>query len=300
MIDALAVTIARVGIRGLVALPLERALALGRFVGNVCYHALRLRRRVVLANLAHVLGDRTTEAERRQIAAESYRQFAMNVVEVARGLHAPEEVRGLVEIPQAERVRAMQKAGEPLILCIPHAGSFDRAGCGAAHLGVELHAMMTPVKSPRFNELLVASRERVGLHVLLKGEESFHEMFDLLDEGKTVVLLPDQNARRGVTVNFLGKPAVTFQGPAVLHLVTGAPLAVAIDRRRREDPRRHDAEVRFLPPYTTTGKRKEDIRAVTQQLCDVMGEMILEAPEQYLWLHRRWGKEVTRGEAAPA
>ena len=48
----------------------------------------------------------------------------------------------------------------------------------------------------------------------------------VLGEGGWVGLLPDQNAKeRGVTVNFLGKPASFFKGPALLQIATGAPNA---------------------------------------------------------------------------
>ena len=47
----------------------------GALMGRFAFHVLRVRRRVTLENLRLALGERTTEAERRRIAADCYAQF---------------------------------------------------------------------------------------------------------------------------------------------------------------------------------------------------------------------------------
>ncbi len=283
-------------------LPLSAALAMGRLLGSGAFHLLRLRRKVVEINLRHVLGDRLSKRELHSIAHEAYQQFGMNLAEIMRAAAGRvEDIDELVEISEFDALHQLHKAGSGLILCSPHAGNFDLMGYAAASRGLEMHAMMRPLNNRWFQNYLVQGRERMGVHVLQRGEESFREMFDLLDEGKTVALLPDQNARKyRVRVDFIGKPAWTFQAPAVLHLITGAPLVVAVDRRRRDDRSRHRVHLRFLPTHESTGDRTKDIREVTQAICNAMSEQILEAPGQYFWLHRRWGKELFRSKSAGA
>ena len=291
-------------VRGLGALfsvmPLSVALAAGRFIGSFWYHIVRVRRAVVIRNLRHVFPEKSGR-EIHALARAFFRGFLMNVVENLRLANVtPEEFENRTTIEGFEQVLELQKAGSPLIICAAHAGNFDLLGFSAGARDLELTVVARPVKSQRFHRLIMGTRERFGVHMLIKGAAAFHELFDLIDEGKTVVLLPDQNARaHGVTVDFLGQPASTFQGPAVLHLVTGAPIAVIVDRRSTDDPRDHHACFRFLPPHESTGDRKRDIHAVTQQISDAISGEILENPAQYFWLHRRWGRlEETPVEAA--
>jgi hypothetical protein len=40
--------------------------------------------------------------------------------------------------------------------------------------------------------------------------------------------------------------------------------------------------------WTGTGRRDEDIAALTQRISSVIEGWVRETPEQWLWLHRRW------------
>lgn len=289
-------------IRLLKALPLGTALALGRALGAFAYHVLRIRRRTVLLNLRHILGEGASAADLRRIARSAYGQFAMTLVEVLRcSVTEPGQLDIDVEIEGLDRLHACRAAKTPLIFCFAHAGNVDLVGFGAAAAGLTIHAVMKPLKSLRFNRLLVGSRERHGIRVLMKGADAFLELVEVLEGGGMVALLPDQNPRtHGVRVDFLGQPAATFKGPAVLHLLTGATLVVGIDERRADDPRRHVVHLTFLPPHEETGDRDADIRAVTQRMSDSMGELIRRNPAQYFWFHKRWGTRHARPPAPAA
>jgi KDO2-lipid IV(A) lauroyltransferase len=278
----------------LAVLPLEAALGFGRLIGLLAYHVLPIRRGVVLANLRHVFGGRLAGREIRAIAWAAYGEFGMTLVEVLRASVAdPRRFVDHVEIEGVERLASAAAARTPVLVCSPHAGNFDLLGFAAAAQGLEVHALMRPLNSARFDDFIVRARERMGVKVLMAGsEESFLDCIDLLEAGKLVAMLPDQNARHGVTVDFLGKPASTFKGPAVLALLTGAALVVAVDERLARDPRKHRARLTFLPPLAETGDRDADIRAITQAIADSMSAAILRNPAQYFWFHRRWGKKL--------
>lgn len=277
------------------ALPLGAALALGRAAGALCFHVLRLRRPVVLANLAHVFGGVRSGAEQRALAAEAYRQFGMTMVELLRSLSNVDDSADLVDAPDFEKIHALQREGRGAILCSPHAGSFERMASAAVRRGIDLHAVMAPLANPRFDELVATCRRRAGLEVLTRGRISPYALLERLERGSMLGLLPDQNTRHGVKVDFLGKPARTYRGPAVLHLRSGAPLVVCVNRRDPVDPRRHHVAIRVLPVHPPGDDRDEDVRVITQRICDAMSAEILEAPGQYFWLHRRWGRGVALG-----
>jgi KDO2-lipid IV(A) lauroyltransferase len=57
----------------------------------------------------------------------------------------------------------------------------------------------------------------------------------------------------------------------------------------------------YDPPirWTPTGDREADIATVTQKLADMIEAWVRDAPEQWLWMHRRW-KTQPAVTAAPA
>jgi len=276
-------------------LPLSAALGLGRALGRL-FRVLRVRRSVAEANLKHVFGDTRSLEELEALLADAYEQIGMTAVEGLRSFRNVDDSGQLVEAPpDFGSLETLHKEGRGVIVCTPHYGSFERLAYAAAARGMRVAAVMRALENPRFDELIVSCRARAGVEVLQRGKASPYALLERLEQGAVLGLLPDQNTRHGVTVDFLGKPARTYRGPAVLHLRSGAPLAVAVIRRHRDDPTRHSAEFRMLPIHTPTEDRNADIQAVTQQICDAMSELILVDPGQYLWMHRRWGRAAAGG-----
>lgn len=275
-------------------LRLPTALALGRFLGRFCFRVLRLRRGVALSNLRFVLGETHSPEQLEAFALESYEQFGMTAIEALRNFRNVDDSAALVEAPpEFDQIVALHEKGQGLIACSPHYGSFERLAYASAARGLRVAAVMRALENERFDSLIVSCRAAAGVEVLQRGRVSPYALLERLEQGVFLGLLPDQNTRHGVSVDFLGKPARTYRGPAVLHLRSGAPLVVCVIRRRSDDPTRHRVRVRLLPVYAPTGDRDADIRAVTQRICDAMSELILEAPGQYLWMHRRWGRTAS-------
>ena len=108
-----------------------------------------------------------------------------------------------------------------------------------------------------------------------------------LKRNECVGLLVDQDAGPGGTfVRFMGRPASTYQGPAVFALRTGAPIVPCFIIR--EGTERH--RVVFEAPISAvpTGNEEADIQWYTQAYTDVLERYILTYPDHWFWVHRRW------------
>lgn len=103
-----------------------------------------------------------------------------------------------------------------------------------------------------------------------------------VDTRAAMTILMDQHTKKGLPLEFLGRPAKTFTSAARLAIRTGYPVVVG--SFVRTGPYRYrlvgDKPLRF-------GK-DADRAAVTQLLNDRLGAAIRKYPEQYLWAHRRW------------
>ncbi len=303
MRDAALYAIVFVLVRLLSALPAGAARALGRALGTFAFRVVRFRRKVVLANLRYVLGGTRTEAELFAIAADAYRQFGMTGVEIMRLCRLDLAPAGLrVEVEQLDRLRARRAANQPLIFCTPHNANFDAGAYAVVQSGLPTSVVMKRVESPRINEMVVATRERNGLRMIVSGSSTYQELVGVLRSGGWVAILPDQNARgRGIRVSFLGKPASFYKGPALLHLETGAPITVGVVVRSREDFGKLTVRMISVEPVAPTADRDADLVAVMQKVADAMAQIILPDPAQYFWFHRLWGKEIVQADGvAPA
>ena len=86
--------------------------------------------------------------------------------------------------------------------------------------------------------------------------------------------------KKGVFVDFFGKPASTPKGVALFHINTSAPMMLGVCIKRNFD----EYEIRLIPVDTST----QNITLITQNYTTMLEKIIKEHPEQYFWFHRRW------------
>jgi Kdo2-lipid IVA lauroyltransferase/acyltransferase len=95
-------------------------------------------------------------------------------------------------------------------------------------------------------------------------------------------------AQDGIFVDFFGRAATTTTTTvaAALAVRTGCALLPSHTVLGRDGRYRlvYDPVVR----RSSSGNREADIARLTQQLTTIIGGWIGDAPEQWLWLHKRW------------
>jgi len=184
------------------------------------------------------------------------------------------------------------------IMCTAHYGSFELLGYTLARLGFDITAVMRPLDNPKLNAMLLDAREAGGLKLLYK-KGATRSAEDVLREGGALCFIADQNAgSKGVFVDFFGRPASTYKSIGLLAMEHDVPIIVGCARRVSE---RFDYEIelnRIIEPEEWRG-HDDPLRWVTQEFSTAMEEFIRKAPEQYLWMHRRW-KSRPKGEAPGA
>jgi len=265
------------------ALPSGIVDALARGVA-ACAYALGIRRRVTLDNLAHAFPERSVE-ERRALARAAYGNMARAVVDALRTLGASRaQLLAEVEVDDFGPVERALAAGKGLVVATAHLGSWEMFGAAMAQR-VPLHAVVRPLRGG-LNARLVEARERAGLR-LIPARGALTGMVAALRKNEVVAMLLDQaiGGKHALFVPFFGRPAATSPALSMAALRTGAPTLVVVALRENGRLR-----FRVEGPFavTDTGDRRRDLRDHTARVTAALERIIREAPEQWLWLHRRW------------
>ena len=113
-----------------------------------------------------------------------------------------------------------------------------------------------------------------------------------LARGGFLGLLMDQKLNDGVQASFFGMAAMTAPAAAAFALHFRAPLLMG--HVERLGPARLRLVVHPPLAVPQTGSRRGDVAAMTQAMNDVFESWIRARPDSWLWLHRRWPKEVVR------
>lgn len=284
-LDRLASRLALLLVGPVRALPLPMARAVGRALGLLVYYMFKKRRQVALKNLNLIYGECTDKGERKRMARAVFRHFGewgaefVKIPQLSRA-----DVDHLVTVEGEENLRRALASGKGTLLITGHFGNWEFMARWLTIHGYPLNVVARKANDPNADKLLVDTREGNGANVFSRGN-SARAVLQCLKKNEIVGLLPDQNAA-DVFVPFLGHPTGTVDGPAVIHLKTGAPLLFSWCIRTPED-RFH---ILFEPPVVVESQRDRaaDVARVMTLINARLETQIRRHPTQWLWLHDRW------------
>jgi len=276
---------------------LESNYRTARWIGDMLFRFDRRHRSIALQHLRRSFPD-WPEGEVRRVARESMRSMVYLAVETlftTRVVTAARWRRHCRLAPQRENIRLMTERKTGMICVTGHFGNWERTGYTMAVLGFEGFAVARPLGNSYLNRYVMDIRERNGMTILDK-KGATERMDEILTSRRYVGFIADQDAgRKGMFVDFFGRPASTSKAPALMAMRYEVPLVVGYGRRT---DLRYGFEVgieRIIHPHEWADKA-DPIRWLTQEHTTALENVIRRYPEQYLWVHRRW-KHRPRGEA---
>jgi KDO2-lipid IV(A) lauroyltransferase len=249
------------------------------------YRVLGRYRRVAHKNLALIYGSELDAPARRAMARAVFVHFGQAAAEFVK---MPQLTRADVDclavVEGEEHLCRALETGKGVLLITGHYGNWEFMARWLSTHGYPLNVVARRANDPQADRLLMDTRTEGGAQVYNRGN-SARAVLQCLKRKEIVALLPDQNAGN-VFVPFCGKRTGTVDGPAILHLRTGAPMLFSWCARL-PDNRFH---ILFEPPveYAPTGDRNADILHVMTQVNARLEVQIRRHPTQWLWLHDRW------------
>lgn len=270
-------------------LPPTAAARLASGFGSLAYAADTARRNTACENIRRS-GIADDEVDVRRIAKASFQHFAGVIVDSIKSDQMVErdQWRELVELDIApECMRVLEAPEKGLILASGHLGNWEIAAQFLSTIKPVV-GITRRMNNPYADRLMQQRKPRHRFRLTPKHDVDMTRFLSAIKAGEALALLVDQYApaNRGMMIDFFGTPASTHTSPALLHLITRAPLCFGICVKT--------APGRFLfkapPPIETqrSGHRQTDVKAVLERLTRELEAAIRQYPEQYLWAHRRW------------
>ena len=179
---------------------------------------------------------------------------------------------------------ASQDGGK--VACAGHLGNWELAILGISQQGAKPWSIYRPMKNPLVDADVLGMRRFLYTGGLVpKGPALPRQFLKLVRDGATIGFLADQRDFGGVPVPLFGIPAPSTLFPAMLARSVEAPILMV---RMRRLP-----GVRFVQSFELldlprTADRKADIEASTALVQGAFERYIRDAPEQWMWAHRRW------------
>ncbi len=240
------------------------------------------RQKRALANLALAFPD-MPPAERERIASDMWENLGRTFAE---GFFLKQIMdEGRVTFEPMEQLAEIARGG-PSIFCSLHLGNWELAVYGGKLIGAPITGVYQRLSNPYVDAATLKMREPVYEGGLLpRTTTTARALLRKAKEGGYPAFLADLRDDRGPAVPFFGVLARSTVFPALLARVTGLPLYAAAAFRR--------PDVRFViratrVPVPETNDREADAIVATAALHKQFEAFIREAPEQWMWAHRKW------------
>jgi Kdo2-lipid IVA lauroyltransferase/acyltransferase len=238
-------------------------------------------------------------------ASESIRHmFQLFMVEsmISPRLISPSSWSKYVRVGNVSGLLDLLLRSEPAIFITGHCGNWELLGCVMASIGYPLVALARPIDNPLLNDWLLGIREARGMTVVTKWGAT-PILQDTLRSGGRLGFIADQNAGdQGLFVPFFGRLASAYKSIGLLAMRYNVPIAAGA-AKRLDDRFQYELHFADLIRPEEWADQPDPLFYITARYTRAIETMVRHAPEQYLWIHRRWKSRprfVREGHEMPA
>lgn len=263
--------------------------------GRFFYYLIPFRKKVVLKNMRQVFSKILSEQEIIKLSKLFYSHMATSLKEnLLLRFTSLEKLKKSAIVLGEEHLWALE--GHPVkgvMLITGHFGNWEFAPiAGMASFPqwkYGFYVLRKFISVKWIEKALFKRYYEAGLNVVPK-KNALQNVVEYLETNNAVVFIMDQHAsykaKDGIGVDFFGEKAGTFKSPAMIACHTKTPV-MGFRSYRREDGM-HILE--FYPHFKwiEADSPKEEIALNTRQYNAFIEKVILEHPEQWLWMHKRW------------
>lgn len=272
-------------LRLLSLLPLRATHGLGAVLGHIFWWLPTRLRQVTATNVRRCFPELNAPAQTALIRA-NLKETGKTLLEVG-PLWFWNKQRLLnlfVQVSGEDAVLQARREGRGVIFAGLHLGSWELVG---VHLS-DRYAVTMMYRPPRLRELealIVASRERFGAHLVPTTAAGVRNLFQVLERGGCVGILPDQDPGEGsgVFAPFFGQRAYSMTLLSRLARKTNAAVFFVYAQRLPRAAGYHlhfvaaHPEIAHADAYIATGHLNAGVEACVRTL-----------PEQYQWGYKRF------------
>jgi KDO2-lipid IV(A) lauroyltransferase len=255
--------------------------------GRLLYRLVPTMRATVAANQAQVLGrppdDPLVQASTRE-AFVLYARYWFDTFNVLRW--DDDRLATAFRFDGIEHVEKGLAEGKGVLIALPHTGNWDVGGRAMAIRVAPVVSVAEHLKPEPLFELFLEHRRKLDMEIIdLASDHVGRQLTQLLERNRIVALVADRDlSGGGVEVEMFGRTRRMPAGPALLALSSGAPLLSGPTYTTPE------GWVEVLTPVSIepTGKRKDDIIALTRALATAFEDAIAAAPSDWHLFQPGW------------
>tara|TARA_B100000287_G_C20487576_1_gene723729 strand:+ start:70 stop:939 length:870 start_codon:yes stop_codon:yes gene_type:complete len=188
-----------------------------------------------------------------------------------------------ITIENQEILEKIKNDYKPVIFVSGHFNNFELMAMHIEKSGIDLAALYRPLNNKFLNPFMEKIRKKyICKKQIKKGLPGTKELLSHFKSGTSIALMIDQRVSEGIKSNLFGSEALTTTIPAQFVKKFNVPIVpIYIERI-------NDNNFKLKIYEILKFKKEDDINTITLKLNEILEEMILKNPDQWIWTHNRW------------
>lgn len=267
-------------------LPFRLLYALSDFLYILMYYVFRYRKQTVIDNLRLVFPEKS-DHEIKIITKKFFHHFCDMILESIKSMNISlESMKARYTFKNLDIIREFEKQNKSIVLMCAHYGSWEWIFILQTYTTHRGYGIYKRLQNKYFDRLIKSIRARYNSYLI-----TTKETFSVLEDAKKNGILSmngfasDQSPKKHKAHHwneFMGIKVPVHTGAEMLAKKLDMPVVFfAVERKKRGY---YEATFQTLAEKPTDFKDYE----ITDKFLKLVEAQIHEAPEYYLWTHKRW------------
>lgn len=272
----------------LAVIPLPILYGLSSLLYFLLFHIVRFRRDIAENNIRNSFPE-LNDQKHRSILRLHYRNYCDVLVEILKTIHLkPEELSNYVHFTNSEAIENALDNNQTIILSLAHHCNQEWAMLAASqYFKQPIDGIYKPLHQKWLDELALESRSKFGI-TLTPAKTCITDLIKRSKQTRIIAIAPDQAPRRrddAYWTTFLHQETPFYLG--LEKIATLFKYSVFFMQLERIDRGKYHATFKQLaePPY------EKDTSLISKSYVEAVEKQILNKPEDWLWIHKRWKKK---------
>ncbi len=267
-------------------LPFRLLYALSDFLYILMYYVFRYRKQTVIDNLRLVFPEKS-DHEIKIITKKFFHHFCDMILESIKSMNISlESMKARYNFKNLDIIKEFEKQNKSIVLMCAHYGSWEWIFILQTYTTHRGYGIYKRLQNKYFDRLIKSIRARYNSYLI-----TTKETFSVLEDAKKNGILSmngfasDQSPKKHKAHHwneFMGIKVPVHTGAEMLAKKLDMPVVFfAVERKKRGY---YEATFQTLAEKPTDFKDYE----ITDKFLKLVEAQIHEAPEYYLWTHKRW------------
>ncbi len=238
-------------------------------------------RKTIDSNL-NIFSKKNPNLNKEIIIKNMWKNYGMTFIEYV-FLNFFKKSNSHIQIEGEDNLKNVMIKNKPVIFISGHFANYELMSMEITKKGVKLATIYRPLNNYFLNPFMEYLRKKfVCKNQIKKGVSGVRNAIEYIKNDHSIALMVDQRLSEGEKIDFFGEPASTTTLPAQLAIKFNLSI-IPVFIERRED---NNFRIKFLDEIKPVNF--QDKFVLTKKLNEILEEMIIKNPNQWIWSHNRW------------